>query len=156
MGQDHKFFLISYEDYVEMGWDGYYPPSEDLSDVVFIHDDIIQYILNTLDWIPSINPAANYEKTSGICIYGITLFDKEGAQVILRLAKAWADLFSNGPTTLKLTGNYCFRTNEQGATEGNYDLLEVDRDELVGKLRKLQLFSEKVIKGDYLIFHHGL
>jgi hypothetical protein len=139
-----------------MGWGGFYSLSEDLSNVVFIHDDIIQYILNTLSWIPSINPAMGYERRFGICNYGITLFDKEGAQVILSLAKAWADLFSNGPTTLKLTGNYCFRTNEQGVTEGNYDLIEVDRDELVGKFRKLQLFSEKVITGDYLILHHGL
>jgi hypothetical protein len=156
MGQDHEFLLVSYDEDEEMGYDRYYPPAEDLSNIVLIHDDVIQYLQDTLNWIPSINPAMNYQKRFGLCNYGSTLFDKQGANTIYNLAKAWADLFFNGPTTLKLTGNYRCITLKDGIPVGEYNLLEVNRDKLVENLRKLQLFSEKVISGDYLILHHGI
>lgn len=156
MGQCHKFFLVSYDEYEELGDDGYYSPAEDLSNIVLIHDDIVQYIQNTLNWIPSINPTMNYEKGFGLCNYGITLFDKEGAEVISKIAKAWEDLFSSGPAILKLTGSYCYTTDDQGITSGKYETIEVDRDKLVENFRKLRLLSEKVISGDYLILHHGI
>jgi hypothetical protein len=41
MGQDHEFLLVSYDEDEEMGYDGYYPPAEDLSNIVLIHDDVI-------------------------------------------------------------------------------------------------------------------
>ncbi len=74
-------FLVRYDEYERIGYDGYYLPTEDLSNVVLIYDDIIQYIQDTFNWIPSINPAMNYQKQFGLCNYGITLFDKEGAEV---------------------------------------------------------------------------
>lgn len=156
MGQDHEFFLLSNDEYEEMGCDGYYSPAKDLSNCLSIHDDIIQYIGDTLAWIPSINPCNSYKKGFGLNNYGITLFDKEGAEVILKLAKAWADLFSIGPNILKLTGNYSCIKIKSGIPERKYNLLEVDRDELVENFRKLRLFSEKVISGDYLILHLGI
>jgi hypothetical protein len=156
MGQDHEFFLVSYDEYEEMGYDGYCSTPEDLSNVVLIHDDIIQYIQDSLNWIPSINPAMNYQKQFGLCNYGITLFDKEGASAVYNLAKAWADLFSNAPTNLKLTGNYGFYGIKDGKPVGKYNLVEVEREKLVDNFRKLQCFSEKVILGDYLLLHHGI
>jgi hypothetical protein len=156
MGQDHEFFLVSYDEYEEKGYDGYYLPNEDLSNVIVIYDEIIQYIGDTLAWIPSINLCNNYKKGFGINNYGITLFDKEGASVIVNIAKAWADLLSNGTDILTLTGNYCWTKNDKGIPEGKYETMEVNRNELVENFRKLQLFSEKVILGDYLILHLGI
>jgi hypothetical protein len=156
MGQDHEFLLVSYDEYEEMGYAGYYPLAEDLSNIVSIHDDVIQYMQDTLNWIPSTNPSMNYQSQFGLCNYGITLFDKEGANIIYNLAKAWSDLFLNGPTILKLTGSYGYRTFKDGKPVGEYNLLEVDRDKLAANLKKLQSFSEKVILGDYLILHYGL
>ena len=63
---------MSYDEYEEKGYDGYYLPNEDLSNVIVIYDDIIQYIGDTLAWIPSINPCNNYKKGFGINNYGIT------------------------------------------------------------------------------------
>ncbi|MBK5241605.1 hypothetical protein [Clostridium sp.] len=83
------------------------------------------------------------------------MFDKEGAEVILKITKAWADLFSNGPSTLNLTGPYSWNA-AYGVTHGNYARIDINRDELVKKFRKLQLFSEKVISNKYFILHHGM
>lgn len=156
MGLEHEFFLVTYDEYEEIGYDGYYSSNKDLSNVVLIHDDIVQYIQDTLNWIPSINPAMNYEKGFGLNNYGITLFDKEGAEVILKLAKAWADLFSSEPPILKLTGDYCFTASDTYMPEGSYEITEISRDELVESFRKLQLFSERVISSKYLILHYGI
>ncbi len=156
MGLEHEFFLVTYDEYEEMSYDGYYFSLEDSSNVVLLHDDIIQYIQDTLRWIPSINPAMNYEIGFGLNNYGITLFDKEGAEVIFKIAKAWGDLFSNGPATLKLTGNYGWGPGDNAITDGDYERLDISRDELVKSFRKLQLFSEKVISNNYFILHHGI
>lgn len=156
MGLEHEFFLVTYDEYEKMGYEGYYFSNEKLSNAVLIHDDIVQYIQDTLNWIPSINPAMNYEKGFGLNNYGITLFDKEGAEVIVSLAKSWADIFSIGPSTLKLTGNYCFTGNDTYMPEGSYEIIEISRDKLVESFRKLQLFSEKVISNKYLILHYGI
>lgn len=156
MALEHEFLLVTYNEYLNVLYDECYTELGDFSNQVLIHDDVIQYIQDTLNWIPSINPAMNYQKQFGLCNYGVTLFDKEGAEIILRLTKAWNELFLNGPATLKLTGNYGWITNELGITQGNYELIEVDRDTLIGGLEKLQLFSEKVIAGDYLILHRGI
>lgn len=156
MGLNHEFFLVANDEYKEQLYEGYYLPVEDSSDHILIHDDIIQYMRDTLTWIPSINPAMNYEKGFGLNNYGITLFDKDGAEIIFKVAKAWEDLFSNGPSILKLTGNYGWVTDDMGVTDGNYEIIEVDRNELVASLRKLQLFSDKAIYDRYFILHHGI
>lgn len=159
MGLNHEFSLITYDDYEELGYDGYYLPAENLSNVVLIHDDIIQYIQDTFNWVPSINPAMNYQKISGLCNYGVTLFDKDGAAVIFRLVKAWIDLFSNGPDNLKLTGNYCWTMGDNnGMQDGKYEIIEVAREELIENFRKLQSFAEKVISSSnrYFILHYGI
>lgn len=156
MGLEHEFFLVTYDEYEEIGYDGYHFLNRGLNNVVLIHDDIIQYIQDTLNWIPSINPAMNYQKGFGLNNYGITLFDKEGAEVILSLAGSWAGLFSRGPSTLKLTGNYCFTGNDTYMQEGSYEIIEIARDKLIENFRKLQLFSERVISNKYLILHYGI
>lgn len=156
MGLEHEFFLVTHNEYEEISYDGDYLSSSDPENIISIHDDIIQYIYDTLRWIPSINPAMNYEKGHGLNNFGITLFDKEGAEVILKIAKAWADLISSGPSTLRLTGNYGWITNDDNITEGGYEIIDVDREELIWNFRKLQLFSEKVISDKYFILHHGI
>lgn len=100
--------------------------------------------------------AMNYKKGLGLNNYGITLFDKEGAEIIFNLARAWADLFSKGPTTLKLTGNYCLTGRGTCMQEGKYEAIEMSRDKLVESFKKLQLFSEKVISNKYFILHYGI
>ncbi|MCB2300827.1 hypothetical protein [Clostridium tagluense] len=139
-----------------MSYDGDYLTLENASNLTFLHDDIVQYIHDTLIWIPSINPAMNYERGLGLNNYGITLFDKEGAEVILKIAKAWADLFTYGPSTLNLTGSYGWITDDNGILDGDYERFNINRDELVNRFRKLQLFSEKVISNKYFILHHGI
>jgi hypothetical protein len=156
MGFNHEFFLVTHNEYEEMSYDGDYLLSADIGNIISIHDDIIQYINDTLRWVPSINPAMKYEKGLGLNNYGITLFEKEGAEVIFKISKAWVDLFSNGPSVLKLTGNYGWITNDEGFAEGNYEIIEINRDELIESFRKLQLFSEKVISDKYFIIHHGI
>ncbi len=156
MGLEHAFFLVTHEEYEEMSYDGDYLILEDSSNLILLHDDIVQYIHDTLIWIPSINPAMNYERGLGLNNYGITLFDKEGAEVILKIAKAWADLFSYGTSTLNLTGSYGWITDDNGIIDGDYERININRDELVKRFRKLQLFSEKVISNKYFILHHGI
>lgn len=158
MGLKHKFFLIEQNDCEEIICNMGDVSLEDVNNCVLIHDDIIQYINDTLRWIPSINPGNGYEKGFGLNSYGITLFDKEGAEVIFNIAKAWADLFSNGTPTLKLKGSYYWTKNDNGDLDGEYEIVDVNRNELVSDIRKLQSFAEKIIQNldKYFIVHFGI
>jgi len=158
MGLQHEFFLITEDECQKIHYcDGDYFLSKDSRYIAVIHDDIIQYIYDTLRWIPCINPAINYERGFGLHNWGVTLFDKEAAEVLFNIVKAWADLFSNGPTTLNLRGNYSW-IEDEGMQSGDYEILEIARDELVENFRKLQSFAEQVMvnSNKYFILHHGI
>ena len=156
MSLEHEFYLISEDEYTSKGSDyGNYTLSKDCNEILTIHDDVIQYIFDTFRWIPSINPGKHDEKGFGINNYGITLFNKDGARVLGNIAKSWADLFLNSPSTMKLTGNY-YWGGDKKAENGEYEILELDRDLIAEKFRKLQSFAQKVLMENSYIIHFGI
>lgn len=81
-------------------------------DYVTIHDDIIQYILDSLEWIPSKNPAKKGSPMGqGINYYGVTLLDEQSSRSLINVFTAWRDLFKNAPETFELTGNFIYSDN---------------------------------------------
>ncbi len=89
-GPYHDFLLLSraehrFSDYMEF-----------INDPVAIRieDDLIRYIADTLEWIPTLNPAKNNESHRGLCYYGPTVIHTEGAQVASPIFNGWAELFA--------------------------------------------------------------
>jgi hypothetical protein len=66
---------------------------------VRLHDDLIQYMVDTLAWIPTTNPSRRHAHR-GLCLCGVTIIDTAGAAVAERVFPAWADLFAAGPPIL--------------------------------------------------------
>lgn len=124
------------------------------SNKVEIHDDIIQYIFDTLRWVPTINTCKNNENGLGLNNWGITLISKDGAEVLMKISKAWADLFSNGPSKIILKGKYTW--TDEKIDQGQYEILEFDRNELVGEFIRLYEYSQSVINENYYLFHRGI
>jgi hypothetical protein len=109
---------------------------------ILLHDDLIGYMWDSLLWVPSYNPAKG-EPSVGLFRWGPTVIRTDGATTACRVFTAWADLFSAGPRSVRLTGNW---TCVEGApiNEGTYDRLEFDRDETVDRLRRLARWADKV------------
>jgi hypothetical protein len=152
MGLEHEFYLVSETMNLEELFD--LRKSSKVIDRVIIHDDLIQYINDSLVWIPSKNPAKQANSHSrGINYHGITLLDQQSANALKGIFTSWRDLFKNAPDTFKLTGNFVEGENEQ---EGTYEKISINRDEVVNQLEKIISMSEYLATGNGFLYHYGI
>jgi hypothetical protein len=128
-----------------------------------LHDDLVRYMGDTLAWIPTVNPA-RHEPQWGLCMWGPTLIETEGAVIAERVFGMWADLFAVGPPVLSLTGSFSWAASDDvppagervTQLKGGYDRLEFDRDGVVSALRMLAEWSGRVRSGaGRLYLYHG-
>lgn len=149
MSLNHQFVLIPKADYSDRWLDWSFMNHEPV-ERVSIHDDIIQYINDSLKWIPTVNPCVSKSRY-GLNIHGITLVNDEGAALLRNIFDSWSSLFSNGPEILILTGSYRI-TNGKGM----YQKIEIKKKEITQSFNKICDFSIKVIENDSYILHYGI
>lgn len=149
MSLNHQFILLSKESYSDRWLDWSFMNHEPV-ERVDIHDDIIQYIKDSLKWIPTINPCVS-ESRYGLSIHGITLINNEGAALLRNIFDSWTRLFSNGPEILILTGSYQ-TTNGKGM----YQKIEINKKEIVQSFNKICDFATIAIENDNYILHYGI
>jgi hypothetical protein len=159
VGLVHEFLLVPknkldsfYDDYV---WDesGFNAEKSGVTDYIEVDDDLIQYVMDSLNWIPSYNPSKT-ESGFGLNYYGITLIRQDGALVAKNIFNSWADLFSHGPDVLELRGSFSWE--DDNLESGSYETLKFARNDLVGIFRKLALYAEEVLIGELNLLHLGL
>ena len=155
----HEFFLIKEElDYTRYADSDYLNNYIRTQYNVKLHDDFVQYIWDTLEWIPSFNPQPlQITKTYGLNYYGITIINKEGSEIFHHVMESWANLFSKAPIKLNLTGSWVQDIDNEGLeTNGNYQKIEFQRDILVNKLKTLASYANQAARGEYFILHWGI
>ncbi|HVF87091.1 MAG TPA: hypothetical protein VM866_05845 [Pyrinomonadaceae bacterium] len=151
-GLYHDFFLVSRKEH-------------DFSDYMFfinspnslkIPDDLIRYMLDTMNWLSTYNPAKS-EDHKGLCLYGPTVIRTEGAGTAAKVFRSYADLFSNDPKKLRLTGPWSAEEGKPRA-EGGYQQIEFERDMVVGELRQLAADLDRVAESDdeMYVLHLGI
>jgi hypothetical protein len=119
-----------------------------------VHDNFVRYILDTLNWIPTFNPATKLP-CRGLNMWGPTLIEQDGAVVAERVFRAWARLLENSPVTLELTGGYSWRDGEPEES-GKYERLQYSRDEIVSLMHTLADYSAKINASDRRLYmYHG-
>jgi hypothetical protein len=135
-----------------------------------LHDDfLIGYLWNTLSWIPTLNPRENMASiaTQGLNRWGPTIINHTGGAAFQRLCNTWAQLFSQGPEQLKLTGplviSWPFEEDEHMMERGQlmklsrrFAQLTFQRDELVLTFTTLAQFGAQAATGEFFIFHFGV
>ncbi|PGM49020.1 hypothetical protein [Bacillus sp. AFS053548] len=117
MGLEHEFYLVPDTVNVSRIW----KLRENNNDIesVRIHDDIIQYIMDSLNWIPSKNPSISGNlNRKGLNYYGETLFEQQASEKIIAIFTSWRDLFINGPKVLKLRGVFVYGEDDE---DGDYE-----------------------------------
>jgi hypothetical protein len=127
----------------------------DIYGLVKISDDVILYIMDSLNWIPTFNPSTR-KKGYGLNYYGITVIkymeDHDGATVAQNIFNSWAELFSHAPETITLKGEFMWE--EDG--HGEYEKISINRDEIVASLRTLASFAEQAIRDNKQVLHCGI
>lgn len=152
MGLEHEFYLVSETVEIDEIWT--LRENNRVIDKVVIHDDFVQYISDSLEWIPSKNPAKKgIPKGQGINYYGITLFDKQSSKSLKGIFTSWRELFENAPNTFEITGNFVCEDNQQ---DGEYEKVKINRDEVVNQLGKIISMSDQLAKCNYYLYHLGV
>ncbi len=126
-------------------------------DAVKVDDNIlVRTILDTLSWIPTINPANPEEwQGYGLNYYGPTVINKAGAAKASRIFHLWAELLEEGPEELELTGSYEWNEGEDLST-GRYARFTVRRDTVVTAFLTIAGFADKAASGRFYVLHLGI
>jgi len=157
-GLNHDFLLLSRSafDY----WD--YLKLINRPEAVSLHNDLLEYLLDSLRWIPCHNPGHGKRKGllphNGLNFYGPTIIKSDGGHVFHRIFDAWGDLFSNGPSRLELLTKTSGWIEGESAESGAGHTIIADRDDVVKRLRQLADFGKKVEEsaGELYILHLGI
>ena len=139
--QDDKFFL------------NFYRNRENLKDIIVdsisVDINVIDYIFDSLTWIPCMNPAfPGNPQQVGINHIGITLFDEHSAASLISIFTAWRDLFKNGPSVIQKLIYFHDYSDD--------DLLSFERDATIEKFEKIISMSKQLSEGNCYIFHCGI
>lgn len=152
MSLDHDFILL------DRAVDGEWELLRFIHDprAIHLHDDLIQYMSDTLKWIPTHNPSTNLP-CCGLNMYGVTLIEQNGAFTGQKIFRAWARLLESGPSTLELTGGYGWIEGEPQET-GRYERLQYSRENTVRVLDTLADYCAEVqiANGRLYIYHCGV
>ncbi|VTR97786.1 Coagulation factor 5/8 type-like protein [Tuwongella immobilis] len=121
-----------------------------------LHDDIVLYLMDTLRWVPSINPA-NPKHWSGFGLNydGPTIITKSGAAKAERIFRLWAALLQEGPDTLELTGGFEWAADAPSSS-GQYAVITATRNSVVECLTDIADFAEKASTGRAYLLHLGI
>jgi hypothetical protein len=150
-GLNHDFYLANVRN---IPYDQYWRYDE-MQEITSIPDDHLHYMIDTLFWIATYNPDRR-ENRHGLCWFGPTVINIDGAPTAVRILNAWADLFSAGAGTLRVHGSWIY--DEEHPNGGDYQQLEIPRDETVEKLQLLASYMQKVVEsdGELYILHRGI
>ena len=153
----HEFYLIKKTDKQDdVFFLNFYRNRENLKDIIVdsisVDINVIDYIFDSLTWIPCMNPAfPGNPQQVGINHIGITLFDEHSAASLISIFTAWIDLFKNGPSVIqKLIYFLDYQENPDD------DLLSFERDATIEKFEKIISMSKQLSEGNCYIFHCGI
>jgi hypothetical protein len=118
---------------------------------VRLHDDVLTYLWDTLQWLPTRNPSMGQAPGFGLSRWGLTAIDAEGAPAAARLFRAWAALLACGPARFQVTTGYAW-TEDDGA----FVRTEIDRDAVVRTLETLARYADEAAKGEQVLLHRGI
>jgi hypothetical protein len=162
MAMDHHFWLFrqgeqTYKDYTKFAGRNDAP--------VVMDDEVLRYFLDTLRWIPTLNPAKN-ERGYGLNMYGPTIIDQNGSALFHDIFASWAHLFSLGPEHFSIHGMFGWQwpfeesehvmTEEELHTLGSIERLSIVRNDFVESLRMLAQFGEQASTGQFFVMHIGI
>jgi len=161
-GLNHDFLLLSCEEHPIEQWQRCYNNPA----AIKIHNDVLEYMSDTLKWIPTYNPATK-QPHNGLCWSGPTIIRESVAELAANLFRLWVELFSRGPEELLLTGQFGWQVENDPDKDGfervvpntaEYERLVLSRDPLIAKLRTLVSYAVHVHQGNgtHYVLHLGI
>ncbi len=115
-----------------------------------ISDDLISYLWDSLQWIPTLDFHSTFdkcEKITGISRWGLTIIEKSGAITAQNILISWRDLFRNAgnPVIISIPGS-----------GGPFVKYAIPQSELIDQLEELTSLFHKVVGGKHWILQYGI
>lgn len=121
-----------------------------------VNDDLVLYMMDTMRWIPSINPSNPNEWSGfGLNYYGPTVINRTGAGKAARIFRLWVSMFQEGPSELKLTGTYEWLEDDH-STIGRFPKIKLSRDSVIKTVNDLAALAETAVSGQFYVLHMGV
>lgn len=142
MSLEHEFYLVPATVDVKNFWVDR-EKNRNIIERVMIHDDLIQYFLESLKEVPSRNPVSrNVSEQYGLNYHGVTLFDHQSSNKLQRALSAWREVFKKEPSVMELS-----------MEEEHFS---VNRDEIIESLEKLLAMILELDDKKHYIYHCGI
>lgn len=151
----HDFYLVPKDVMLNKDLVGYMDSiKESAVGHVKIHDDLILYMNDTLNWVPSkCTPFTKRFNEMGLDYYAMTILDEDSVTILKDVLHGWRMIFSNAPKVFTLTGKY-IESNEED--DGDYEKISFEQKEILNQLDALLSFIVEVEKRGHKIYHFGI
>lgn len=151
----HQFMLMNRdlkEDEVsDLISDFFNQDSLNLYNYVNVDDNVILYILDTLNFIKFKWPNGEVKNELAYC--GYSVIENKEVKKIKEIFKGWKVIFNEGANEIILTGLYTF-TGEGG--DGEYEKIKLEKRTVIKCFEDLINLCDIACKNNYSILHIGL
>lgn len=117
---------------------------------IYISDDLISYIFDTLNWIDTFSDLKTNRKTKGLNYHGVTYFKGDNIKKFKKIIFYWKELFNIAEKKFELMGIY-YSPKRKKYLKNRYS-----KKEVIESLENLINLCDRAEKENKIIEHRGI
>lgn len=155
MSLEHEFFLINNDFDMDNVYEWYSSNRYTWTQKASISDDMILYLMDFLNWIPTYNPATQ-QSTRGLTYYGLTIISATESGKLKQLLEKWLNFIEEAPDIFSLRGETVWKEtkHEEGYWESTRN--RVLRKTVQNELQSLINLAIEAYSNNKSILHFGI
>lgn len=122
---------------------------------IYIDDNLILYIMETLEWIDTFYFLKTREKRKGLNYYGNVYFEGNNVKKLKRVLFYWKELFGEARDEFEIASDFeIIKTYD--LDKDKYIKQKLNKNEVIEDLEKLIYLCERAERENKIIEHWGI
>ena len=117
---------------------------------IYISDDLISYIFDTLNWIDTFSDLKTSDTENGLNYHGVTYFKGDNIKKLKKIIFYWKELFNRAKKKFELMGIY-YSPKRKKYLKNRYI-----KKEVIESLENLINLCDRAEKENKIIEHRGI
>lgn len=117
---------------------------------IYISDDLISYIFDTLNWIDTFSDLKTSDTENGLNYHGVTYFKGDNIKKLKKIIFYWKELFNIAEKKFELMGIY-YNPKRKKYLKNRYS-----KKEVIESLENLINLCDRAEKENKIIEHRGI
>ena len=117
---------------------------------IYISDDLISYIFDTLNWIDTFSDLKTSDTENGLNYHGVTYFKGDNIKKLKKIISYWKELFNIAEKKFELMGIY-YNPKRKKYLKNKYI-----KKEVIESLENLINLCDRAEKENKIIEHRGI